>query len=116
MRIEFRWITIAAALVALAVTGTATAGSAQLQKHQNPDQAREVGARWLVEHPIESGGTEEHVLQDPFDYAAEDALIAGWKRSLAAMPDVHFESPPGYTLSYSGPGGRASSGKFETSE
>jgi hypothetical protein len=64
-------------------------------------------ARWLAEHPPEPGGVEEHVLQDPFDYAAEDALITGWKKALAGLPDVEFEVEPGYTLAYSGPGGRA---------
>ena len=63
-------------------------------------------ARCLVESPPAPGGTEELVLQDPFDYAAEDELIAGWKKALAGMPDVQYEVEPGYTLSYSGPGGR----------
>jgi hypothetical protein len=33
-------------------------------------------ARWYVEHPPERGGEIEQRLQDPFDYAAEDKLIA----------------------------------------
>jgi len=64
-------------------------------------------ARWLAKHPPEPGGVVEHVLQDPFDYAAEDALIAGWKKALAGMREVEFAVEPGYTLAYSGPGGRA---------
>jgi nucleoside-diphosphate-sugar epimerase len=63
-------------------------------------------ARWLAAHPPAPGGQEETVLQDPFDYAAEDALVAAWKRALAAIPPVEWKRPPGYTLSYSGPGGR----------
>ena len=63
-------------------------------------------ARWLAAHPPEPGGLEETVLQDPFDYAAEDALIGGWKSALAALPEARFASEPGYTMSYSGPGGR----------
>lgn len=71
-------------------------------------------ARWLVANPPKPGGTEEMVLQDPFDYAAEDRLVAAWKELLAHMPDVRFATPPGYTLSYSGPGGRPrSSAEFE---
>lgn len=70
-------------------------------------------ARWLVENPPEAGGMEEVVLQDPFDYAAEDALIANWKAALAALPEVGFETEPGYTLAYSGPGSRPRSKAFE---
>ncbi|HEY5012447.1 MAG TPA: hypothetical protein VIK61_07060 [Acidimicrobiia bacterium] len=63
-------------------------------------------ARWLVEHPCEPGGMEETVLTDPFDYEAEDALVAAWKRALASLPAVPFAVEPGYGLAYSGPGGR----------
>ena len=66
-------------------------------------------ARWLDAHPPAPGGQEESVLQDPFDYAAEDALVEAWEKALEAMPRVRFEREPGYTLSYSGPGGRARS-------
>ncbi|MBW2268530.1 MAG: hypothetical protein JRH16_08125 [Deltaproteobacteria bacterium] len=71
-------------------------------------------ARWLFENPPEAGGQEELVLQDPFDYAAEDQLVEAWRKTLAGMPEVHFATEPGYTLAYSGPGGRPrSSGEFE---
>ncbi len=63
-------------------------------------------ARWLVENRPEPGGPEEMVLQDPFDYAAEDALVEAWRRMLAELPDVAFETEPGLTMAYSGPGGR----------
>lgn len=66
-------------------------------------------ARWLAAHPPEPGGIEETVLEDPFDYAAEDALVAAWRRALAGLPPVRFAREPGYTMSYSGPGGRARS-------
>jgi len=71
--------------------------------------AREALARtahWLAAHPPAPGGIEETVLEDPFDYAAEDALIEAWKRAIAGLRDVRFAREPGYTLSYSGPGGR----------
>jgi len=61
-------------------------------------------ARWLVDHPL--GPDQEAMLQDPFDYAAEDALIANWRQAVASMPAVHWESEPGYGVAYSGPGGR----------
>jgi nucleoside-diphosphate-sugar epimerase len=71
-------------------------------------------ARWLAEHPLAPGGQEEAVLQDPFDYAAEDRLIADFRAALAALPEVKWAREPGFTLSYSGPGGRArSSASFE---
>jgi nucleoside-diphosphate-sugar epimerase len=63
-------------------------------------------ARWLAEHPCEPGGMEETVLTDPFDYAAEDALVAAWRAALDSMPEVPFAVEPGYGLAYSGPGGR----------
>ena len=71
-------------------------------------------ARWLADHPPAPGGSEEIVLQDPFDYPAEDRLMARWREALDRMPEVEFEREPGYTLAYSGPGGRApSSADFE---
>ena len=62
-------------------------------------------AKWLVAHPL----SREHqqLLEDPFDYAAEDALIANWKKALSSMPEVEWKNPPGYGVAYSGPGGRA---------
>jgi nucleoside-diphosphate-sugar epimerase len=62
-------------------------------------------ARWLADHPCERDGQEEMVLTDPFDYAAEDALIAQWQHAVASI-DVPFATQPGYGLAYSGPGGR----------
>lgn len=70
-------------------------------------------AHWLKDHPPPRGGVEETALTDPFDYAAEDQLIEAWQRALASMPDVRFETDPGYTLAYSGPGGRARTSAFE---
>jgi len=71
-------------------------------------------ARWLAAHPPAPGGQEETVLQDPFDYAAEDRLVGAWRAALATLPEVNWQRAPGWTLSYSGPGGRArSSAEFE---
>jgi hypothetical protein len=65
-------------------------------------------ARWLAEHPHERGGTEEMVLTDPFDYAAEDALVDAWLAARASVVPYAdgFATPPGFGLAYSGPGGR----------
>jgi hypothetical protein len=46
------------------------------------------------------------VLTDPFDYVAEDQLIAAWQHALASMPTIEFAVPPGVGLAYSGPGGK----------
>ncbi|NNE72243.1 MAG: hypothetical protein HKN26_01105 [Acidimicrobiales bacterium] len=61
-------------------------------------------ARWLLEHRPDPGGMEEMVLEDPFDYGAEDALVSGWRSAIAALPAVEWSSPPGYGLGYGGPG------------
>jgi nucleoside-diphosphate-sugar epimerase len=62
-------------------------------------------ARWYAEHPLERGGTEERILTDPFDYAAEDALIAAWRVAEASVRDaINFEgAEPWYTLAYDPP-------------
>jgi hypothetical protein len=61
-------------------------------------------ARWLAQHPPEPGGVEEMVLEDPFDYRAEDQLIDAWKRALSALPSIEWSHAPGFGLTYSGPG------------
>jgi nucleoside-diphosphate-sugar epimerase len=66
-------------------------------------------AEWLMANPPEPGSTEELVLTDPFDYAAEDALMDAWQGAVAAVPDVPFAVEPGFGLAYSGPGGRGRS-------
>ena len=49
-------------------------------------------ARHLADNPIERGSTTEMRLQDPFDYAAEDALIDTWQQVIgpaAAVADAY---------------------------
>ena len=71
-------------------------------------------ARWLSENAPTPGGNEETILQDPFDYEAEDRLMDSWERCVADFPETDFDEKPGYTLSYSGPGGIVpSSPKFK---
>jgi nucleoside-diphosphate-sugar epimerase len=63
-------------------------------------------ARWLASNPPKPGGMEETVLTDPFDYAAEDALMDDWQRALATLAPPTFTTTPGVGLAYSGPGGK----------
>jgi hypothetical protein len=58
----------------------------------------------LVAHRPPPGGEEEAVLEDPFDYAAEDRLVAWWRTATADPPELGFTTPPGYGLAYGGPG------------
>ena len=46
------------------------------------------------------GGTEETVLTDPFDYAAEDRLMDAWLSARASVEPLAdgFTTPPGYGL------------------
>lgn len=82
-------------------------------------QAVGLTARWLVNHRPTPGGVEETVLTDPFDYAAEDALIDAWTGLRASMSSLMSSAAwtrepvgtPGYGLAYSGPGGRPRSKK-----
>lgn len=52
-------------------------------------------AHWLVEHmPV---GDDWDQMQDPLDYAAEDATIAAWKRGdIRAMKEVFWKQVPGW--------------------
>jgi nucleoside-diphosphate-sugar epimerase len=74
-----------------------------------PERGLELTAHWLRAHPLDPNSGEVKILQDPFDYRAEDELIAAWKNLYAQMPKVKFAREPGYTAAYSGPGGKARS-------
>ena len=65
-----------------------------------------ITALWLREHPEAPGGPGEKILQDPFDYRSEDELIAAWKALVEKMPSITYSREPGYTATYSGPGGK----------
>ncbi|HKV55389.1 MAG TPA: NAD-dependent epimerase/dehydratase family protein [Candidatus Binataceae bacterium] len=71
-----------------------------------PARGLAITAEWLKNHPLEPGGAGEKILQDPFDYRAEDELIASWKKLREQMPQVKFAREPGFTATYSGPGGK----------
>jgi hypothetical protein len=46
---------------------------------------------WYLEHPPERDGEIERRLQDPFNYPAEDQLVAVFKESLQRMAAVPFD-------------------------
>lgn len=77
-----------------------------------PEDGLAITAKWLREHPLPPNCPDEKILQDPFDYRAEDELIASWQALCAKMPPVKFEREPGYTATYSGPGGKPRSAKW----
>ena len=63
-----------------------------------------IAARWLSDNPLEPGGTQEAVLEDPFDYVQEDRLLNWWRSATANPPDLNYPDEPGYGAYYSGPG------------
>jgi nucleoside-diphosphate-sugar epimerase len=77
-----------------------------------PERGLAITARWLKANPLKPNGPDEKIMQDPFDYRAEDELIEGWKTVCAKMPQVRFEREPGYTATYSGPGGKPRSSRW----
>ena len=77
-----------------------------------PVEGIKQAAVWLRDHPLAYGGREETMLQDPFDYAAEDRLVAAWTRAVHSIPKDLFRQEPGYTASYSGPGGSQRKGSW----
>ena len=46
--------------------------------------------QWYLKNQPERGGEIEKRLQDPFDYAGEDRLIAVFKESMQRMAAVPF--------------------------
>jgi hypothetical protein len=78
----------------------------------SPQDGLALTARWLKAHPLEAGGADEKILQDPFDYRAEDELISAWKALCEKMPRPTFTREPGYTATYSGPGGKPRAARF----
>jgi nucleoside-diphosphate-sugar epimerase len=59
--------------------------------------------RWYLEHQPERGGDLEKRLQDPFNYAAEDQLVAVYKESLQRMAAVPFVREVGRPHPYAHP-------------
>ncbi|MPY91544.1 MAG: NAD-dependent epimerase/dehydratase family protein [Acidimicrobiia bacterium] len=58
-------------------------------------------ARHLATNPVERGSTMEMRLQDPFDYEAEDRLVAHYRAAMAAVAPVADEYDPDFRDRYS---------------
>lgn len=58
-------------------------------------------AHWLTDNPIERGSTVEMRLQDPFDYAAEDALIETYRSIIAPVAELADAYDPEFRDRYS---------------
>jgi len=72
-----------------------------------PADALALTARWLKENRPEPGGMEEMIMQDPFDYAAEDQLIRAYRDAISGIKEpIWSGDAPNYGMAYSGPGGR----------
>jgi nucleoside-diphosphate-sugar epimerase len=56
--------------------------------------------RWLVENPLRGDAIERN-LQDPFDYAAEDALLAAWDAAIGPLRETADDADPYYIDRYS---------------
>ncbi len=67
-------------------------------------KAVRTAARWLADNPLTPGCTQEDALEDPFDYAREDRLLAWWRSAIANPPDLDYPNEPGFGAYYSGPG------------
>lgn len=59
--------------------------------------------RWQIEHVAGNADAIEHLLEDPFDYAAEDQLVELQRRMVADADAVGFNHEPGFTSGYYGP-------------
>jgi nucleoside-diphosphate-sugar epimerase len=57
---------------------------------------------WLVSNRPEPGGLTEQILGDPFDYEAEDRLVAVAREGLERMRAVSYATPPSAGASYVG--------------
>lgn len=78
----------------------------------DPTEGMRRTVRWQAENLLGDDGVLAR-LQDPFDYAAEDALIAATERYAEAVGRIEWEQMPGWTFGYYGPrenpGGRRGS-------
>ena len=74
--------------------------------------------RWQAEHLPSDHARVMKIIQDPFDYEAEDRLAALHARFVADCAAVAFEREPGYSAAYYGPldnpGGRRPSVRTDT--
>ena len=69
----------------------------------DPIEALRRTIRWQVEHLGPDSSTVDRVVEDPYDYAAEDRLVELHRAFLSAAAAVPFSKEPGYTSGYYGP-------------
>lgn len=69
----------------------------------NPLEALRRTIRWQAEHLPAQHERIARVMQDPFDYEAEDRLIALHQSFVADCAAVPFAREPGYSSAYYGP-------------
>jgi len=65
-----------------------------------PEEGLARTVRWLVAN--QPSAKMQALLQDPFDYHAEDELIRGWRQALASIEIPVFSFEPGYGAAYYG--------------
>ena len=65
-----------------------------------PEEGLRRTARWLAEN--QPSGRAEALLQDPFDYDAEDALVHRWRETVQNFAMPAFDAEPGYGGAYYG--------------
>lgn len=65
-----------------------------------PEEGLRRTVRWLVANP--PGPAAEAMLQDPFDYEAEDELIRRWQAAVESFSPPAFSAEPGYGAAYYG--------------
>jgi nucleoside-diphosphate-sugar epimerase len=59
--------------------------------------------RWQVEHLGPDSSAVDGLIEDPYDYAAEDRLVELQRRFVSDAAAVAFRTEPGYTSGYYGP-------------
>ena len=64
------------------------------QEQTPPGEALINTVHWLVEHRDQYSAEWEHQIDDAFDYAAEDALIAEWKAAYARLDAIEVTTKP----------------------
>ena len=59
--------------------------------------------RWQVEHLANDSAAVDQMVEDPYDYVAEDRLVELQRRFMGEAAAVAFTREPGYTSGYYGP-------------
>ena len=68
----------------------------------SPEEGLRRTVRWQVEH-LPGDEAVDHVLQDPYDYAAEDQVLAAHDRFVSEVGNISYDRMPGWTFGYYGP-------------